>query len=54
LFLAREFLMLLRALWTVRRAGLPKTSRRKAKQQDLAALIDQTVQFRSALHNLVQ
>jgi hypothetical protein len=29
-------------------------SRRKANQQDLAALIDQAVQFRSALHTLVQ
>ena len=31
-----------------------KTSRRKASQQDLAALIDQAVEFRTALHNLVQ
>jgi len=32
----------------------PKAPRRKARQQDLAALIDQAAQFRSALHNLVQ
>jgi hypothetical protein len=31
-----------------------RVSRRKANQQDLAALIDQAVQFRSALHSLVQ
>ena len=31
----------------------PKASRRKASQQDLAALIDQAVQFRTALHNLM-
>ena len=32
----------------------PKTSRRKPSQQDLAALIDQAVQFRTALHGLMQ
>ncbi len=32
----------------------PKASRRKASQQDLAALIDQAVQFRTALHGLMQ
>lgn len=31
-----------------------KVSRRKANQQDLAALIDQAVQFRTNLHNLMQ
>jgi hypothetical protein len=31
-----------------------KPRRRKASQQDLAALIDQAVQFRSALHTLIQ
>ena len=32
----------------------PKASRRKASQQDLAALIDQATEFRTALHTLVQ
>ena len=32
----------------------PKASRRKASQQDLAALIDQAAQFRTALHGLMQ
>ncbi|MGO9110055.1 MAG: hypothetical protein ACLP9L_12555 [Thermoguttaceae bacterium] len=32
----------------------PKASRRKASQQDITGLIDQAVQFRTALHNLVQ
>ena len=31
-----------------------KASRRKASQQDLAALIDQAVEFRTALHGLMQ
>ncbi len=31
----------------------PKASRRKASQQDISALIDQAVQFRTALHNLM-
>ena len=31
----------------------PKASRRKASQQDLAALIDQAVKFRTALHDLM-
>ncbi len=31
-----------------------KGKRRKVTQQDLAALIDQAVQFRSALHGLMQ
>ena len=31
-----------------------KASRRKASQQDLATLIDQAAQFRTALHDLMQ
>jgi hypothetical protein len=32
----------------------PKAPRRKASQQDIAGLIDQAVQFRTALHDLMQ
>ncbi len=34
-------------------ATAPKASRRKASQQDLAALIDQAVKFRTSLHDLM-
>ena len=32
----------------------PKPAHHKAKQQDVAALIDQAIEFRSVLHGLVQ
>ena len=34
--------------------GQAKSGRRKASQQDFAGLIDQAVQFRTAVHGLMQ